>query len=210
MKVTAAAFFVAVLALPAVAQDRYFDLTANYVWMDPTGGGTFEDLTDPRDIELDTSTGYGAAVNIFFGDRLSVEFAAAMVEADAQVRRRSTPPAVAGGTLEMIPVTAVLQWHFAPGAFIDPYIGGGAAYVIYDYSSSESIEDFERVDIDDDVGFAVNAGVGIRLGERFAINLDGKYVPIESNARAVILTEDSEGRIDVSPVIISAGLSLRF
>lgn len=212
MRYAVVATLALVLTSPALAQQRSFDLTGNFIWMDPTGGGTFEDLTDPADIDIEADAGYGVAANVFFGDRISAEFAIARVEAETNVRRRSVGGGGPGGTITMQPLTAVLQFHFAPNGFLDPYIGGGAAYLVYDFSESQGVHGIDEIDFDDDVGFAVNAGVGIRLGNRFGINIDGKYVPIESNARAVIFTggEESDARIDVSPIIISAGLSLRF
>jgi outer membrane protein len=194
-----------------LAQQRSFDLTGNVVWLDPTGGGTFEDLSDPAEIEIDSDVGYGVAANIFFG-RFSTEFAISRIEPETSVRRRAVGSTGPGGNLEIMPVTAVLQFHLAPDGFIDPYIGAGAAYMIYDFSESEGVNGLDQIDFDDDVGLAVNAGVGIRLGNRFGINLDAKYVPIESSATAVVVTggPESETKIDVSPIILSAGLSLRF
>ena len=196
----------------AFAQSRSFDITANAVWLDPTGGGEFEDLSDPADIDIDADLGYGVAANIFFSDRLSAEFAIAQIEPETTFRRRLVGGPAPAGDLQIMPVTAVLQFHFAPEGFIDPYIGAGAAYVVYDFSPSEGVRTIDQIDFDDDVGLAVNAGLGIRLGANFAINVDAKYVPIETDATAVVVGTSGEttGRFNVSPIILSAGLSLRF
>jgi outer membrane protein len=210
MKYTVVAVAALLLSLPAVAQQRSFELTGNVVFLDPTGGGTFEDLSDPAEIDFEGDMGFGLAANIFLGNRISAEFAIARVEAETNIRRRAVGGA--GGNLEFTPLTAVLQFHLAPNAFIDPYIGGGAAYMLYDFSESQGVHGIDQIDFEDDIGFAVNAGVGIRLGDRFGLTLDAKYVPIETNAQAVIVTgnQDSEARIDVSPIILSGGLTLRF
>jgi outer membrane protein W len=197
--------------IPLSAQNRYFDLTANAVWFDATGGGSLSDLGDPGELDFDSTLGYGLAANVFFSDRISVEFAIARIDTETRFTRR---PAAArpGGNLEIMPVTAVLQFHFAPNSLIDPYIGAGAAYVLFDDISASGVSNLDRIDLDDDVGLAINAGVGIRLGRRFGLTLDGKYVPLEAKARGVIVggTQTSEARIDVNPIILSAGLSLRF
>jgi outer membrane protein W len=200
------------LAPAASAQSRFFDLTGNFVWLDPQGGGTFDDLTDPADLEIDAEAGYGIAANVFFGRRLSAEFAVARIEPETRVRRRVVGGSGPGGNLQITPLTAVLQFHFAPDAFIDPYVGAGAAYVLYDFSASQGVHNLSQIDLKDDVGLALNAGVGIRLGQRFGLTLDGKYVPIESDATAVVIGTNQQrvGQFDVSPIIISAGLSLRF
>jgi len=210
MRYAVAAFLALSLSTPLFAQ-RSFDLNVNYVWMDPTGAGEFEDVDETEFDFDDAATGYGASANIFFGDRLSAEFAIANVSAEASGRRR----AVGGGftgDVDMMPVTAVLQFHFAPNAFIDPYIGGGAAYVLFDDFETQGISNLDRIDIEDDVGFAINAGVGLRLGGRFRANVDAKYIPLEANATAVNVAPGSgvEGRFNVSPIIISAGVGLSF
>lgn len=197
----------------AAAQSRSFDLTGNVVWLDATGGGTFDDLADPAEIDIEADIGYGLAANIFFGDRISAEFAVSRIEPETNVtRRRAVAGSGPGGNLSIMPVTAVLQFHFAPNGFIDPYVGAGAAYVIYDFSASQGVHNLNRIDFEDDVGLAVNAGLGIRLGQRFGINLDAKYVPIETNATAVVVdtNEQRSGEFNISPIILSAGLSLRF
>jgi outer membrane protein len=209
MRTIVSAVLTLLLAAPALAQNRFFDLTANAVWVDPTSNGSFDDLSDPTEIDFDGDLGYGIAANIFFGNRVSAEFAIARVNPESRIRRRAV--GASGGNVEMMPVTAVLQFHLAPNGFIDPYIGGGAAYVIFDDIEANGLNGLDSIDFDDDVGFAVNAGIGIRLGERFGLTLDGKYVPLESSARAVVVGgEASEGQVDISPIILSAGLSLRF
>jgi outer membrane protein len=210
MRYLAFAVLALFLVLPASAQHRFFDLSANAVWVDPSNSGSFEDLADPATIDFDPSVGYGASANIFFSDRFSVEFAISRVKSDTTVRRRAV--SAAGGDLEMMPVTGVVQWHFAPQGFIDPYIGAGAAYVLFDDVKDNGLSGIESIDFKDDAGLAINAGVGIRLGNRFGIVLDGKYVPLESNAKATVVGsgQTAESKVEISPIIVSAGLSLRF
>lgn len=198
------------LSLPLLAQSRSFDLTGSVVWADPSGDGTFDDLSDPADIDFDGSTGWGVDADIFFGDRLSLDIGASMTPLESNITRRRAVGAT-GGDIDMIPITGILRWHLLPNAMIDPYIGGGAAYVLLE-DGDDGIEGFDQLDFDDDVGFAVNAGVGIRLGERFGLNVDAKYVPLETNATAVVVGggETADGRVEISPIIVSAGLSLRF
>jgi outer membrane protein len=206
--------FIAVLALalvlPASAQNRFFDLGVNAVWVDPSNNGSFKDLADPATIDFDPSVGYGASANVFFSDRFSVEFAISRVKTETTVRRRAVSSP--GGDLEMMPVTGVVQWHFAPHGFIDPYIGAGAAYVLFDDVKDNGLSGLQSINFKDDAGLAVNAGLSIRLGNRFGINVDGKYVPLESNAKATVLGtgQTSESKVDISPIIVSAGLSMRF
>ena len=211
MKYVIPAALAFLLVTPVFAQNRSFDLTANVVWVDPTNEGSIEDLDDPADIEFEGNTGYGLSANIFFGNHLSTEFAISRVDADTNITRRHAVGS-AGGNLDMMPITAVVQWHFLPNGVIDPYIGAGAAYVVFDDFEANGVSGVDSIDFEDDAGLAVNAGIGIRLGSRFGIVGDVKYVPLESNATATVTGTNgtAEGKVDISPIIVSAGLSLRF
>jgi outer membrane protein len=204
-----AAFLLALILLPTAvfAQDRSFDLTGAVVWIDPTSEGTF-DSSDPTDIEFDGSTGFGVAANIFWTNRISTELAISRSSAETQLRRRAVGST--GGDVELTPVSAVLQFHLAPNATFDPYIGGGVAYVLFG-DVDDVDNNISRIDFEDDYGFVINGGVGIRIGSRLGLTLDAKYVPLESAARAVFVTgPDVESDIEISPVILSAGVTLRF
>jgi outer membrane protein len=202
------------LAVPMSAQSRSFDLTGYAAWVDSSSEGTFNTNTsgtNPIDVNFDGTLGYGLGANIFWGDRISTEFAIVRVNSDVRFRQR----AVANGDsqAEMMPITAVLQFHLAPNGRFDPYIGAGAAYVLIDdVDSPDEINniDFERLDFQDDVGLALNAGLGIRLTNNLGLTLDAKYVPLESSATAVRTAGNQEVKFDINPVILSAGLSLRF
>ncbi|HEV7766937.1 MAG TPA: OmpW family outer membrane protein [Thermoanaerobaculia bacterium] len=202
---------VLVLAVPMSAQSRGFDLTANAVWLDPSSEGTFDsDPDNAFDVSFDSTVGYGVAANVFFGDRISTEFAISRVSNDVNFDSGTFDD---NATAEIMPITAVLQFHFAPNGVIDPYIGAGAAYVLIDdVDRPDELNniDFERLDFNDDIGLALNAGLGIRLASNFGLNLDAKYVPLESSATAVGTIGNQEVKFDMSPVIFSAGLSLRF
>jgi len=193
-----------------MAQSRAFDLTGSVVWADPSGDGSFDDLATPQDIDFDSSMGWGLDADIFLGDRLSLDIAASKTELEPSL----TPIggiAATGGDIDMIPITGIIRFHFVPNGVVDPYIGGGAAYVLLE-DADEGLSGLDSIDFDDDVGFVVNAGLGIRLGSRWGLNVDAKYVPLETNATATVIggTGESEGKIDISPIIVSAGVSLRF
>ena len=206
-------FLLLLAAVPMSAQSRGFDLTGYVAWLDTSSEGTFDDTTsNPVDVNFDGTMGYGLAANIFFGNRISTEFAIVRVNTDVNIRQRAVGNA--GDTeAEMMPITAVLQFHLAPNGTFDPYIGAGAAYVLIDdVDAPDELNniDFESLDFDDDVGLALNAGLGIRISNNLGITLDAKYVPLESSARAHRTAGDQDISFDINPVILSAGLSLRF
>lgn len=199
------------IAVPARAQQRAFDLTGYVAWVDTSSEGTFGDNNNPIDVNFDGTMGYGIGANIFWGSRISTEFAIVRVQNDLNFRTRTINTSAT--EVEMMPITAILQFHLAPSGRIDPYIGAGAAYVLFgdvDRPAELSNIDFERLDFEDDFGFALNAGVGIKITNNFGLTLDAKYVPLESSATAVRPIGDADVKFDMNPVIFSAGATLRF
>lgn len=195
------------------AQNSMLDLTGRLVWADPQGKNDFED--DESNFDLDSSEGYGVAVNIHWGERISTEVGAYSVDSDATLDTPVT--GVNLGSLEMIPITATLQYHLMGASRIDPYIGGGVAYVLFDELSSNDLRelDIEAIDFEDDFGYLANAGLSLGLTSNIAVNVDAKWISVSSAtiARPVGGVDDVEGEeveIDVDPLLISAGITFRF
>lgn len=208
--------FAVLAAMPLAAQSRSVDIYGYATWVDPSGDSVFDagGVDDAR-VEFDSAQGFGIAVNVFFSNRISAEFAASVVEPDV-VFRSDNPlfPLLTGGELEMIPITATLQYHFNPEGRIDPYVGLGAAYVLFDrvdgFRDVGGI-DLDAIDFDDDVGLVVNAGLTFDITPSFAIYLDGKYVPVSTSATASFATGPGTSvDIDINPLILSAGVGFQF
>lgn len=211
------ALSLALVCAPVSAQN--LEVIGWYGWMDLTGDAQLENTDigdlDDIDIDFDSETGFGAGVNLFIGNRLSLQASIYRFEPEAAATAGDVLANFALGQLEVIPVSLIAQFHLAPGSRIDPYAGIGVGYVLLD--DIESVDDLELIDIDrveleDDYGLVYNAGVNIGLGSMFlALNLDAKYIPVDSGATAVFLAgPGQETEIEVNPLILSAGLSLRF
>jgi outer membrane protein W len=202
-----------ITAVPMFAADRTFDLTGWAAWVDPNSSGTFNAPApnQPFNVNFNGKLGYGIGANIFFGSNVSAAFDIVQVRPEATLRPR---PVGGGGAFtngfRMTPLTGVLQWHFAPSGFIDPYVGAGAAYVLFERANVFGTPNLNRIDFKDDVGLAVNGGLSLRLTRMLALTADGKYVPLKSSAKAVFTNGTATTKVKINPVIFSGGLSLRF
>lgn len=199
-------------ATPLLAAERTVDLAGWVVWADPNSEGTFDTSNDQIDVNFDGEMGYGASVNIFWGSRFSTEFAVSQIDLPIALTSRPRAVGVQDTNANMIPVTGVLQWHLAPDAMLDPYIGAGAAYILFGNVTKGEAGNLALDDIDsDDLGLVINAGLSIALNENLGINLDAKYVPVGSAARGVLNDANgTETDIEINPIIFSAGLAWRF
>lgn len=201
-------------AVPAFAQTRFFDVTGWAAWVDPNSSGTFNSATpnQPFDINFNGKLGYGAGVNVFFANNVSAAFDVVQVRPETTIRpRAATGGSFAASGIRITPLTGVLQWHFAPHGFVDPYVGAGAAYVLLDNVNGFGNLNVSSINFKDDVGLALNAGLALRISPRIALTADGKYVPLKSSATAVYVSgANTESRVKINPVIFSGGLTFRF
>lgn len=217
MKTIALAAALTLFAVPsAFAQGRVFDVFANATWVDLSGEGSidFDQLDDPL-VSFESDQGYGAGINLFVGSRFSLEVAASTVSPEINLDPSNSPiPRVAAGDLQMIPITGVLQFHFAPNGSFDPYIGAGVAYILFDdVSKAQDLDEVEidAIDFDDDYGTVFNIGATLGVTRAIGINVDAKYVPADAKAR-VRFTDGAGEDLDIAvdPLILSAGVRIMF
>ena len=114
-----------------------------------------------------------------------------------------------------LPPTLTLQYHFAPNAKFRPYVGVGANWTIFYSEDSKSSLDTAlggatRVSLDDSFSWAVQAGADFDITERVFLNVDVKYIDIDTTATlrtgAAINTVD----VEIDPLVVGVGLGMRF
>lgn len=202
------------IASPTFAADRFFDLTGWATWVKPQSSDTFNSTAPNQafNVNFRGKLGYGAGVNIFIGQTLSLAVDASEVRPDA---RYGFPGATLNqGSLRMVPITGILQWHFLPKGFVDPYVGAGAAYVLFhDINNVSDVGHVgvSQINFKDDAGLALNGGLGISLSPRIGLTGDIKYVPLKSSATAVFTSGPNQSqKIKINPVMASFGLTFHF
>jgi outer membrane protein W len=210
--------FACVTAVPSFAADRAFDLTGWAAWIDPNGSHT--SFRSPAavqlfDVDYTGKLGYGIGANIFFGSHVSAAFDAVRARPKTTVVSPPSGVSYATGGTRMTPLSGVLQWHFAPDGVVDPYVGAGVAYVLFDKADVFGNGVLGQIDVKDKAGLALNAGVSLLISRRLAFTADGKYVPLKASANAVyppgtIPLVPVVLNVKINPVIFSGGLSLRF
>lgn len=108
------------------------------------------------------------------------------------------------GTLKHLPPTLLAQYHFLPDRQFSPYVGAG---INLTHLSSVHLlggaADLER----NSVGLALQAGVDVKLDQRWSINVDIKRVNIRSDVLAGGATISA---VKVDPTAVSVGLGYRF
>lgn len=190
---------VALAAMPLAAQSSEFG-----VWLAQSRVGETDE--DEAVLEFDNGDGFGISYNQYFGNALSLELSAMALEHDGNI-------SVDGedvfdiGSLDIVPVVATIQLHFGRGGRVSPYVGAGLAYIMADDLGGGVLD--QVVEVDDSITWAAQAGLDININRRFAIGVDAKYTGYTPDAAAA---DDPSDRIklDLNPLIISAGLKFRW
>ena len=117
---------------------------------------------------------------------------------------------------KVLPPTLTLQYHFLPGSNIRPYIGAGVNYTyFFDEevpSSSLLSSPGDKVKLDSSWGWAAQAGVDIAINQDWFINMDVKYLDIDTTAsfKNVLGTNSAKIDADIDPFVYGIGIGRRF
>ena len=114
----------------------------------------------------------------------------------------------------VLPPTLTLQYHFMPNELLRPYVGVGVNYsIFYSEDATTALTDAigaTMVDLDESVGIAFQAGVDFDINERFFVNLDVKYIQIDTTATLTTGTLVNTVDVDLDPIVAGIGVGMRF
>lgn len=216
-KILLLAFVIAAMTVPVFGQS--LELIGRYAWMTTEADENIEGTSDvnPVRFEVDDETGYGAAINFYLSSHFSTELGVSLFEPDTLTTESGDISAVLqNADITIVPITAVLQYHFSPDGAWDFYLGAGGAWVLFDDvegNVDEVDEDsVSRISFEDDAGLVANVGVNLAVTDTILVNIDAKYVPLESASTVVFGSGESQpGReISFNPLVVSVGAILRF
>ena len=121
------------------------------------------------------------------------------------------------GSVNLLPPTLTVQWHFNPDQMIDPYIGAGLNYTYKLDRNARGTQGAiagEKIKIDSDsFGYALQAGVDVNLKGGWLINADVKYINIETDVRlrsAITGRWTKVDSLDINPWVVGIGIGKKF
>lgn len=108
------------------------------------------------------------------------------------------------GSFKHLPPTLTAQYHFAPDAQINPYLGAGFNYTrISHVNLLQGAADLDKHSF----GFALQAGVDFKLDKNWSLNLDVKKVQLRSD---VSIGGSKASAVKVDPWLLGVGVGYRF
>lgn len=114
----------------------------------------------------------------------------------------------------VLPPTLTAQYHVNPTGAVRPYVGAGLNYTIFwnETASNALVAAVGRtgVHMKDSFGWAAQAGVDIDITPKIFLNLDVKYIDIDTTAR-LRTTAAGVQRVAISldPLVFGVGLGVR-
>jgi outer membrane protein len=115
---------------------------------------------------------------------------------------------------KVLPPTVTLQYHFAPDSNIRPYVGVGVNYTYFfdeDVAGAVLPAPGDSVKLDSSWGWAAQAGVDIAINKDWFVNLDVKYINIETEAHfSNIAVGSAKINAEINPTVWGIGIGRRF
>ena len=106
------------------------------------------------------------------------------------------------GSVKILPVNLLVQYHFLPNGEIRPYVGAGGNYThLYDVSLLDGAASVER----DRFGPVAQVGLDVPLGKSVLLNVDVKKIWLDTNFSGA-----ASGNLTLDPWVYSAGVGFKF
>ena len=116
------------------------------------------------------------------------------------------------GSVNLLPPTLTLQWHFNPDQQFDPYAGAGLSYIrAMDNGLQGTAAGLAGAGIHIDrnmFGPALQAGIDINLQDKWLVNFDVKKIWFNTDVFANPSTKIDS--LDIDPWVVSFGVGKKF
>lgn len=111
------------------------------------------------------------------------------------------------GSTKQLPPTLSLQYHFRPTEKFQPYLGVGINYTSFFSEKTTGPLTGTDLTLGDSWGLAGQAGFDIVLNDKVFLNLDFRYIDIDTKAT---VDDVSLGKVEVDPFVIGGHIGFRF
>lgn len=209
----AAMIAAAAAATPAQAEQGDVLLRARGILVAPTEDSSGIEPAFPNDeVSVSNSVTPEVDISYFLTDHLALELIAATSKHDVNGKGGLEPIGELADTW-VLPPTLTLQYHFAPSAKVRPYVGAGLNYTLfYSEDASDGLEDAigdTKVELEDSFGFALQAGVDFDITEKLFLNLDVKYIDIDTKAKLTTGALVNRVKVSIDPIVVGVGIGMK-
>ena len=111
------------------------------------------------------------------------------------------------GSTKHLPPTVSLQYHFNTQGKFQPYLGLGVNYTTFFNTNTEGPLEGTDLSLRGSWGLAGQVGADIFINEKWFINLDARYIDIETRAT---LDGADLGKVAIDPYVYGVHAGFRF
>lgn len=193
-----------VLALVTAAVSVPIQAKEQGDWLVRFGASNIDPKSDNSDIvSVDSQFGVTFNFSYFMTRNLAVELLGGLpYEHDISLLDGTEV-----GSTKHLPPTVSLQYHFLPDARIQPYFGLGLNYTQFFSEKTRGPLDGTDLDLDSSWGWAGEVGVDFPINEQWLINLSGRYIDIDTDAK---LDGANLGTVEIDPWVYGAHVGFKF
>jgi len=163
-------------------------------------------------LDLRSGPGVEFDATLMFSDLFGVEFSIG-TSAHRLELSGGDLGTIDAGTLWLVPLTAIAQYHYPIYGPWDPYVGLGLTWAapLFRESGEASDAGIEEMEFDGEPAVAAQIGVNYQMDNRWYANIDIRY---SGTSLDVQVRTDGENlptvKLDIKPLAISLGFGYKF
>ena len=209
-----AAAAVAAFAIGGVAQAQDYQASKAGTWIVDVRGTDVSPSTSnaitaggaPTGLHVHVSDSYVPTLGFTYFATNHVAIEAILGTSFHQIKAVGPGVDVAVRDTWVLPPVVTVQYHFAPAAKVDPYLGAGLNYMLFYGGTNKA--GFTGVKTPDGFGYALQAGGNVALHGPWLLNVDVKKVYFETKASVDNGALQSDVHLD--PWVLSLGVGRKF
>lgn len=214
-KLLLAALLASAVATPAMAAagDTYVRVRGIVVAPNEKSGGILPGLPNET-VKVDNAVVPEVDITQMVTDNIGFELIAATSKHAVSGVSGTTGGIGKLASTWVLPPTLTAQYHLMPDAKVRPYVGAGVNYTLF-YSEKASSA-FEaaagntNVKLKSSFGWAAQAGIDIDLNEKMFLNLDVKYIDINTKGTLVTTGLGTQTvKVNLDPIVVGVGIGFR-
>ena len=165
-------------------------------------------------VSIDNSVMPEVDVTYMANDHIGFELIAATTKHSASGRTGTTGSIGKLASTWVLPPTLTVQYHPIANGPIRPYVGAGINYTLfYAEDASKGLEAAvgnTKVSMSNSLGYALQAGVDIDLNKKIFLNLDIKYLDIDTTATLRTTAAGTQKvKVNLDPIVFGIGVGIK-
>ena len=154
------------------------------------------------DVTVDSNARPSVMLEYFVGNNLGIEVLAAW-----PFSHNVEFNGVKAATVDHLPPTLSLQYHFNGDGNISPYLGVGLNYTLFFSEDTTGPINGADLNLGSSWGLAAHGGVNFKLGERWGLGVDLRWIDIDTD---VSLNGSDIGTVQIDPLAYGAYVRTHF